>query len=121
MVSTLLGSVAAVLFLAHLADADVVARPAERRVLVSHPQILAQRVLNLESQMERLRLRVQELENQEEVYVEPWTCYVETPFDGTFLATRPTKTEAKAMTIAKCMKKTGKSFSCSERKIKCGQ
>lgn len=99
--------IASSIAMVRMADADVVVRPMERRFLASNHHLFSQRLLHLEKKVDRLQKRIRELETQD-VYVEPWTCYIETPFDGLFTVTRPTRTEAKAMTIAKCMKRSGK-------------
>jgi hypothetical protein len=92
---------------------------------------LRQRVEMLERAVEQLQRKVFDLQRTPE-YREPeyhrpifskmTTCYLKTPFDGTFMATEPTETAARARTLTKCNDKlNGGSIFCKESEIKCGQ
>ncbi|MGZ3651028.1 MAG: bZIP transcription factor [Bdellovibrionota bacterium] len=49
------------------------------------------------------------------------TCYIKTPFDGTFSATEPTETAARAGALEKCNAKAKSSIYCEEKDLKCGK
>ena len=46
-----------------------------------------------------------------------YSCYITTPFDGTFISSGKTEAEAKGLTLKKCQKKTG----CLETKLTCSK
>ncbi len=48
-----------------------------------------------------------------------WSCFINTAFDGTFIATGFTKNEALGKTLGKCNHKSGSSVSCNESKVAC--
>lgn len=81
------------------------------------------RVAQLELAVDQLQRKVFSLENdRSQAKPSPtWTtCYIKTPFDGTFSATEPTETAAKARALEKCSAKASSTF-CAERELKCGQ
>lgn len=87
---------------------------------------LRQRIEMLERAVEQLQRKVFDLQREPE-YSRPGfgkmtTCYLKTPFDGTFMATEPTETAARAITLKKCNDKlNGSSIFCKESELKCGQ
>lgn len=48
------------------------------------------------------------------------TCYIRTPFDGTYSATEPTETAARAGALEKCAGKANQMY-CHESSVKCGK
>jgi hypothetical protein len=48
------------------------------------------------------------------------TCYIKTPFNGTFTATEATETAAKAKVMQDCANKAS-SIHCGEDDVKCGR
>lgn len=87
---------------------------------------LRQRVEMLERAVEQLQRKVFDLQRTPD-YREPDyrgkmnTCYLKTPFDGTFMATEPTETAARARALGKCNEKLKGSIFCKESELKCGQ
>jgi hypothetical protein len=84
---------------------------------------LQRRVRQLELAVDQLQRKVFELEyrrGRENSRKELVTCYIETPFDGTFRASEATETAARAKALEKCHTKAGNVF-CSDSKVKCGQ
>lgn len=84
------------------------------------------RVEMLERAVEQLQRKVFDLQTRpgyEDTRYKMTTCYLKTPFDGTFMATEPTETAAKARTLEKCNQKANgsKSIFCKEEELKCGQ
>lgn len=81
------------------------------------------RVWMLERAVAQLQARVFELElgkSSNTPESQMTTCYIRTPFDGTFTATEATETAAKAKAMEKCAAKAN-SIHCSERDAKCGK
>ncbi|MCO5143492.1 MAG: hypothetical protein M9962_10425 [Oligoflexia bacterium] len=81
-----------------------------------------ERIYRLELAVEQLQRKVFDLESRQHQPLpeKKWTtCYINTPFDGTFTATEPTETAAKALALSKCNEKSSSTF-CKERDIKCG-
>jgi hypothetical protein len=95
---------------------------------------LRSRIADLERAVDQLQRKVFELQMGKD-YDRPsftWpgnsyrpvkdiTCYLKTPFDGTFMATQSTETAARARTLDKCTSKLNNSVFCKEDNIKCGQ
>lgn len=88
---------------------------------------LKQRVLRLERAVAQLQRRVFELEysdmnkDSSSQKAPTYTCYIETPFEGLFTVTRPSKTEAKAAVAAECSQKTKNSLYCKIENAVCGE
>ena len=84
---------------------------------------LRQRVWELERAVQQLQMRVFSLEmtgGQKPPISTFTTCYIKTPFDGTFSATEPTETAARAAALEKCGAKAN-GIHCNERNVKCGK
>jgi hypothetical protein len=81
---------------------------------------LWRRIGRLEQAVSQLQQQVFQLSTAPVVASGYTTCYIETPFDGTFSETSPTMTAAKAGAITKCTDKTKGSIYCSSDKVKCG-
>ena len=81
---------------------------------------LRYRVLQLERAVDQLQRKVFQLESGGGNRANWTTCYIKTPFDGTFSATEPTETAARAKALEKCSNKASSTF-CQERELKCGQ
>lgn len=81
---------------------------------------LWRKVNRLELAVSQLQQQVFQLASAPVVANNFTTCYIETPFDGTFSETSPTMTAAKAGAITKCNDKTKSSIYCSSDKVKCG-
>lgn len=92
-------------------------RPSERD--------LQWRVNQLERAVDQLQRKVFDLQfNAPSRPNSTWTtCFIKTPFDGTFSATEPTETAARAGAIQKCNNKNSgsKSIFCDESKLQCGK
>lgn len=84
---------------------------------------LRERVWNLERAVQQLQDKVFELSKNQTKAADMVSCYINTPFDGTFTATAATETAAKGEVMAKCGKgvDAGGSIHCSENKVKCGK
>lgn len=91
---------------------------------------LRRRVWELERAVQQLQMRVFSLEvtgaqRPASVPAEPAqpkvTCFIKTPFDGTFSATESTETAAKAAAMEKCSTKVKVGFHCEEDRVKCGK
>lgn len=88
---------------------------------------LEKRISELESSVMQLQRRVYELESgQKAAQPAPdsgWTtCTIETPFDGNFTATEPTRTAAIANSLKACKEKTSNnSVFCDKDKVVCGK
>lgn len=84
------------------------------------------RVWMLERAVAQLQARVFELEGKPGAVVpiqhpkDMTTCYIKTPFNGTFTATEATKTAAQAKVMEACSAKAS-SIHCDEDDVKCGQ
>jgi len=83
------------------------------------------RVQRLEQAVDQLQRKVFDLESRP-VATPPaasafTTCYIKTPFDGTFSATEPTETAARAGALEKCNAKAKSSIYCEEKDLKCGK
>jgi hypothetical protein len=84
---------------------------------------LLRRIHQLELAVDQLQRKVFDMENDRS-YRPIWTtCYIQTPFDGTFRATEPTQTAARAKVLDRCAKTVGHSSAtfCQEREVKCGK
>ncbi|RYZ98644.1 MAG: hypothetical protein EOP11_20370 [Proteobacteria bacterium] len=85
------------------------------------------RIEMLERAVEQLQRKVFDLQRgpdfrEPDYRVKMTTCYLKTPFDGTFMATEPTETAARAKALTKCNGKlNGSSIFCKEEALKCGQ
>ena len=83
---------------------------------------LARRVTFLERAVYQMQERVFNLEAKPVSVVAPstfTTCYIKTPFNGTFTATEPTEMAARANTMKKCSDGGG-DIHCRESDLKCG-
>lgn len=83
---------------------------------------LYRRIYDLERAVEQLQRKVFKLElgNANPPAASMTTCYLKTPFDGTFSATEATETAARAKVLEKCTKASSETF-CQERNLKCGK
>jgi hypothetical protein len=79
------------------------------------------RVVQLERAVDQLQRKVFDLESGGGSKSSWTTCFIKTPFNGTFSATSPTETAAKAEALEKCSAKTDSSMYCSESYLKCGK
>lgn len=82
------------------------------------------RVQRLEMAVEQLQRKVFDLENSKSSALPSssfTTCYIKTPFDGTFTATEATETAARAGALEKCNNKSKSSIYCEEKDMKCGK
>lgn len=86
---------------------------------------LRQRVWHLEQAVQQLQMRVFSLEatgaGKFPAAPSMVTCFVKTPFKGTFSATEATETAAKAAVIQKCSAVIRHGFDCEEDKVRCGK
>lgn len=85
---------------------------------------LYRRIYLLEKAVRQLQDRVFDLELSHKISDEDeksFTCYIKTPFDGTFTATKKSLTEAKASAIKQCSTKLPTGFSCDDNKVVCGE
>lgn len=87
---------------------------------VTSKKRLAKRVRLLEGAVLHLQDRLYRLETASTSATPMTTCYIQTPFDGTFTATRPTRTAAKGDVMRQCTKKADETW-CREKKVKCGK
>lgn len=82
---------------------------------------LRERVWMLERAVDQLQRKVFQLENEGGGRGGYTTCYIKTTFDGTFSATEPTETAAKAKAMERCSDKIKHGFACDDDKVKCGK
>lgn len=85
------------------------------------------RVWMLERAVAQLQERVFQLEGRPPTSTTPGvnpkdmtTCYIRTPFNGTYTATEATETAARAKAIEACSAKAS-SIHCGESDVKCGK
>ena len=81
------------------------------------------RVQRLEQAVDQLQRKVYDLESHPSAPPASslTTCYIKTPFDGTFSATEATETAARAGALEKCNAKAKSSIYCGENDLKCGK
>lgn len=84
---------------------------------------LMRRIYQLELAVDQLQRKVFDMESERSFRPVWTTCYIQTPFDGTFRSTEPTETAARAKVLDRCSKTVGHSANtfCQEREIKCGK
>lgn len=80
---------------------------------------LEQSVKSLEEKIRKLESTA--LQNKSSLATPGYfTCYVETPFNGTFSATEVTEDGARFAAMEKCSKSLNEgNFACGKRKVKC--
>lgn len=83
---------------------------------------MKKRLRKLERAVRQLQERVFDLEDAQKNKKpeKNYTCYINTPFDGTFIGKGTSQVEARGQAMQKCMGKAGSTF-CSERNLKCGE
>lgn len=82
------------------------------------------RVSQLERAVDQLQRKVFELQfnNPPSRPGSNWTtCFIKTPFDGTFSATEPTETAARARAVERCEQNKKGSIFCEARHLTCGK
>lgn len=82
---------------------------------------LRERVWMLERAVDQLQRKVFQLENEGGSRGGHTTCYIKTTFHGTFSATEPTETAAKAKAMERCSEKIKHGFDCDDDRVKCGK
>jgi len=83
---------------------------------------LKKRVQRLEQAVDQLQRKVFDLENSKQAAVPTSnfkTCFIKTPFDGTFTGSEPTEAAARASALEKCNHKAKNNIYCEEKELKC--
>ena len=89
----------------------------------NHDRDLERRVQRLEQAVDQLQRKVFDLESRPVTAPSSafTTCYIKTPFDGTFTAASQVDAAARAGALEKCNAKAKSSIYCDEKDVKCGK